>query len=218
MGSSRIEKIIDDIYEFVESCKPMAFSQTKVVVPKDELFDLLDELKLRTPDEIKKSLKVIAMKDKIIADAQEDAQGIISETKLKADRMVNDSDIVTEAYRRADEIMKHAQDEANEIIMEANRDAGQIRTGALSYAEDMLGEVEKVISHAYDTTKGRCDSLVESLRGNLEVLVNNRNEITAELKGTGKGSGDDGDGDNDSDDDDFDFDEDTFLEDIDQDE
>ena len=62
MGMSRIEQLIDDIYEFIESCKMQPLSQTKVIVPKDELYDLLDELKLRTPDEIKRYQKIIANK------------------------------------------------------------------------------------------------------------------------------------------------------------
>ena len=63
---SRIEQLIDEIEEFVESCKPQPFSQTKIIVPKDELFELLTELRLKTPDEIKRYQKIIANKDKII--------------------------------------------------------------------------------------------------------------------------------------------------------
>ena len=57
---SRIEQLIDEIEEFVESCKPQPFSQTKIIVPKDELFELLTELRLKTPDEIKRYQKIIA--------------------------------------------------------------------------------------------------------------------------------------------------------------
>ena len=46
MVSSRIEQKIEDIYAFVESCKPQALSQSKVVVPKNDLYDLLDDLHL----------------------------------------------------------------------------------------------------------------------------------------------------------------------------
>ena len=41
-ANSRIEQVIDDIYEFVESCKLQPLSQTKLIVPKDEMYDLLD--------------------------------------------------------------------------------------------------------------------------------------------------------------------------------
>ena len=89
MGASRIEQIIDEIYDFVESCKPQTFSQSKVIVPKDELYDLLDELKLRTPDEIKRYQKIIANRDSIIADAEEKAKALIEDAKRETDTMPN---------------------------------------------------------------------------------------------------------------------------------
>ena len=215
MGVSRIEQIIDEIYDFVESCKPQAFSPSKVVVPKDELYDLLDELKLRTPDEIKRYQKIIANRDSIIADAEDKAKGLIDDAKRETDKMINESDIMQEAFKRAQEVVRNAEEQANQIILEANEDAGQIRTGALSYAEEMLGEVEKVVNHAYESAKNRCESLVETLRGNLEVLENNRNEISAELRG---GSAEGEAVSEEPSLDDFNFDENTFLEDIDTDE
>ena len=216
MGASRIEQMIEEIYALVDSCKPMPFSANKVAVPKDELYDLLDELKLRTPDEIKRYQKIIANKDNIIADANDKANTIIEDAKRETDKMINESDIMQEAFARAEQVVRSAEDEANRILMEANEDAGQIRRGALSYAEEMLGEVEKVIDHAYESTKSRCDGLVETLHGNLEVLRSNRNEISSELNGrpeeTAEAAGTDGaqaDGS-----DDFNFDENTFLKDI----
>ena len=50
MQSSRIEQEIDDIFEFVESCRMQRLSSTKVVVPKDELYDLLDDLRRDVPE------------------------------------------------------------------------------------------------------------------------------------------------------------------------
>ena len=86
MGTSRIEQIIEDIYDFVESCKPKQFSSSRVIVPKDELYDLLDELKLRTPDEIKRYQKIIANRDTILADAEKQAEAITEEARLRTDR------------------------------------------------------------------------------------------------------------------------------------
>ena len=49
---SRIEQKIEDIYSFVESCKMQRLSATRVIVPKDELYDLLDDLRRDIPAEI----------------------------------------------------------------------------------------------------------------------------------------------------------------------
>ena len=71
---SRIEQLIDEIEEFIEGCKPAPFSSTKIVVPKDQLLELTTELRLKTPDEIKRYQKIIAQKDKIISDAKAQAE------------------------------------------------------------------------------------------------------------------------------------------------
>ena len=67
--SSRIEQIIDEIDEFIESCKFQPLSATKIIVNKEEIEELLRELRLKTPDEIKRYQKIISNKDAILEDA-----------------------------------------------------------------------------------------------------------------------------------------------------
>ena len=86
--SSRIEQIIEEIEEYVESCKYQPLSTTKIVVNKEELEELLRELRLKTPDEIKRYQKIISNKDAILADAQNKADAIIAEAQAKAREMV----------------------------------------------------------------------------------------------------------------------------------
>ena len=53
MNPSRIEKAIDEIYDYVENCKPAKLAPNKVTVAKDELYDLLDALRMCAPEEIR---------------------------------------------------------------------------------------------------------------------------------------------------------------------
>ena len=68
--SSRIEQIIQEIEEYVDSCKFQPLSTTKIVVNKEEIEEYLRELRLKTPDEIKRYQKIISNKDAILEDAQ----------------------------------------------------------------------------------------------------------------------------------------------------
>ena len=74
--SSRIEQIIEEIEEYIDSCKFQPLSTTKIVVNKDQMDELLRELRMKTPDEIKRYQKIIANKDAILADAQAKAESI----------------------------------------------------------------------------------------------------------------------------------------------
>jgi vacuolar-type H+-ATPase subunit H len=214
MGVSRIEQLIEDIYEFVESCRMQPLSTTKVIVPKDELYDLLDELRLRTPDEIKRYQKIIANRDAIIADAEEKAASIMAEAGEKAHSLINEHEIMQQAYYQANELVSKAAAEADKMIAEANQDANQIRTGALAYTEEMLTDVENILSNAYDSTKSRYDSLLNAIKGNLDIVINNKRELAAEQTYEEENNNKYQEETAQYSDDDFNFDENTFLEDI----
>ena len=224
MAISRIEQLIEDIYEFVESCKMSPLSQTKVVVPKDQLYDLLDELRLRTPDEIKRYQKIIANRDAIIADAEQRALSIQAEAREKAKTLVNENEIMQQAYYQANEMVSSASAQAEAMIKSANEDAEQIRTGALAYTNEILGDVENILANAYESARMKSEALVNSLRSNLEIVVNNKRELTEQLTPQPQQSTmishDDVSNEvasemDEYDDGDYNFDENTFLEDID---
>ena len=58
--SSKIEQIIDEIEEYIDNCKPHNFSSSKIVVNRDEIDELLTELRMKTPEEIKRYQKIIS--------------------------------------------------------------------------------------------------------------------------------------------------------------
>ncbi|WMJ87924.1 ATPase [Anaerocolumna sp. MB42-C2] len=214
MGASRIEQLIEDIYEFVESCRMQPLSTTKVIVPKDELYDLLDELRLRTPDEIKRYQKIISNRDAIIADAEEKAAAIMAEAGEKAHSLINDHEIMQQAYDQANELVSKAASEAEKIIADANNDANQIRAGALSYTDEMLSDVENILTNAYESSRTKYENLLNALKGNLDIVINNKNELkNSGQEYTNEESAAEQTGEEYSDDD-FNFDENTFLEDI----
>ena len=106
--SSRIEQIIEEIEEYVESCKYQALSTTKIIVNKEEIEELLRELRLKTPDEIKRYQKIISNKDAILADAQAKADNIIEDTKKQVQEMVKESEVMQQAYAQANETINSA--------------------------------------------------------------------------------------------------------------
>lgn len=157
------------------------FLQHQVVVPKDELYDLVDELRLKVPDEIKRCQKMIANRDAIIADAEERAAKIIADAKQQAEALVHDSEIMRQAYLQANEMVSRATQQADGIMQAVNRDAEQIRTGALAYTNDMLGEIERVMTAAYDDTRNKTEALLNSLHQNLEIVSENRRELCEDV-------------------------------------
>lgn len=215
MGASRIEQLIEDIYEFVESCRMQPLSSTKVIVPKDELYDLLDELRLRTPDEIKRYQKIIANRDAIISDAENKAEQILANTREKAKELLNEHEIMQQAYYEANEMIMQASQEAERLRREAQEEADQIRTGVLVYSNDILSELEKVVSAVYESSLSKYDGFINALANNLDLIRYNKQELMDQLY-PDNSSTDVNPSEPYQNDDEYNFDENTFLEDIDQ--
>lgn len=214
MGASRIEQLIEDIYEFVESCKMYPLSSTKVIVPKDELYDLVDELRLRTPDEIKRYQKIIANKDAILQDARDKADAMLAQAQEQTNALINEHEIMQQAYYQANDIVEQATREAEKILAAANHDANEIRQGAIAYTDDMLGDVERILANAYESTKSKYDSLLGSLKGNLDIVINNKKELNPSTQQPQSNFAEEEIAQTAESQDDFDFDENTFLDDI----
>lgn len=178
MAMSRIEQLIEDIYEFVESCKMQPFSSTKVIVPKDELYDLLDELRLRTPDEIKRYQKIIANRDAILADAEVKGKAIVEDADNRALSMINEHEIMQQAYEQGNSLVNNATLHAEKILNEANYEANQIRSSSLIYTNELLSSVESVVSNTYAQSNRDYEELISNLKGTLDLIRENKGELS----------------------------------------
>ena len=110
--SSRIEQIIEEIEEYIDSCKFQPLSTTKIIVNKDQIDELLRELRMKTPDEIKRYQKIIANKDAILADAQAKADSMLQEAQIQTSELVSEHEIMQQAYAQANEIVTAATEQA----------------------------------------------------------------------------------------------------------
>lgn len=180
-STSKIEQLIDEIEEFIESCKPQPFSQSKVIVPKDELYELLTELRLKTPEEIKRYQKVIANREKIIEDAQSQAEKMVEETNVYVNQLVEEHEIMLKAYDRAETVVSNANAQAEATINAANEDAENIRRGALEYTNELINNLQTVISNTLNIARTNYDGIMNGLSYNLEVLNANREAIDQQL-------------------------------------
>lgn len=178
---SRIEQLIDEIEEYVEGCKPAPFSQSKIIVQKEQLYELLTELRLKTPDEIKRYQKIIAQKDKIISDAQAQAEQMIEETTNYANALVEEHEIMLKAYEKAEQTINAANAQAEEIVAAANQNAEEMRMSALSYTQSLIGNIQEVVQRSLDIAKTNSEGLINGLSENLNILVSNNEALVSQL-------------------------------------
>lgn len=176
--SSRIEQIIEEIKDYIDSCKFQPLSTTKIVVNKEELEELLGELRMKTPDEIKRYQKIISNKDSIIQDAKNRAEAEIAEATAKAQQLVSENEVMRMAQEHAEELLERAQKQAQEIIDNATNDANSIRMSAISYTDEMLENLEKIMAHTMETAGAKYETFLNSIQSCYDIVNKNRQELS----------------------------------------
>ena len=182
--SSKMEQIIEEIEEYIDGWKFQPPPSTKIIVNKEELEELIAELRAKTPEEVKRYQKIISNKEAILADAQAKADQIIAQAQVQTNELVSEHQIMQQAYAQANEVVMIATKQAQEILDNATNDANNIRMGAMQYTDDILKNLESTISHAMDSSKARSDAYMSTLQGFLDVVTTNRAELnpTADIQ------------------------------------
>jgi ElaB/YqjD/DUF883 family membrane-anchored ribosome-binding protein len=132
--------LVDRLEELFNESRPIWFTHS-VVMDEDRLLDLIDQMRVSIPDEIKKSQQLMAQKDRILAQAQEEANRTIALAREKADKMVEKDPITQAAQTRAEQIVAQSRQECEQM----RRDADEyVRQSLLSFQGELEGVLNKV--------------------------------------------------------------------------
>lgn len=175
--SSRIEQLIDEIEEYIDGCKYQPLSNTKIIVNKEEIDELLRELRMKTPDEIKRYQKIISNKEAILDDARAKAEALINEATVHTNELINEHEIMQQAYAQANRVVTMATQQAQEILDNATMEANNVRMAAMQYMDDMLAHIENIISQSSQTASAHYENLIQSLNQYQDIIQSNRNEL-----------------------------------------
>lgn len=100
--------LVDRLEELLNQSRPVPFTHS-VVVDEDRMLDLIDQMRVAIPDEVKKSQQLLAQRDRILAQAQEEANRTLAIAREKSEQLVERDSIVQAAQARADQIILQAR-------------------------------------------------------------------------------------------------------------
>ena len=123
--------LVDRLEELFNESKPIWFTHS-VVVDEDRMLDLIDQMRVTIPEEIKKSQQLLSQRDRILAQAQEEANRTIALAREKAEKLV-ENDPVTQA----------AQIKAEQIIAQARMESELTKKETDAYILDSLAAMEQ---------------------------------------------------------------------------
>jgi hypothetical protein len=146
-----LHELIDQIEEEVDQSQKALFSTMHKIDP-DRILEIVDEMREELPKEIQQSRQLLADKQRILDDAQSQADHILSHARMRAEQLCEQDQIVILAKERAGEVLANAQQTAKEM-----------RASAKAYVEDLMHDIE-----------GYLDEYLQVVRKNLAAMEEKR--------------------------------------------
>ena len=149
--------LVDRLEELINHSRSILFTHN-VILDEDKMLDLIDQMRVAIPEEVKKSQQVLSQKDRVIAQAKEEADRTVNIAKEKSDKLTDRDNIVRDAKKKANQIesdaeirAKKTQDEADEYVAETltnleialERVLNQVRNGIFILEEDSSADPEQ---------------------------------------------------------------------------
>ena len=136
-NQATIEDLIDEMYDVLEKGWKMPMSGGKLFVDGEEVRQSLDEIKQEIPSEVQKARAIVADRAQILTEAQREAEGVVRAAEERARALVDQQEIV-----------RLAQQKANELIAQAQAKFKEMRKASNDYVDDLMRRTEESISES----------------------------------------------------------------------
>jgi F0F1-type ATP synthase membrane subunit b/b' len=136
--------LVDRLEELFNESRPIPFTNN-VIVDEDRMLDIIDQMRVAIPDQVKAAEKLLAERDRTLAQAQEEASRTVQLAREKSEGLMERDSIVEAAQTRADQIIEQAQLDAAATRREADQYIMETLTGLEIEMERIIGQVRNGI-------------------------------------------------------------------------
>jgi cell division septum initiation protein DivIVA len=133
--------LIDRLEEILNDSRPFPFTRN-VIVDEDKVLDLIDQMRVAIPEEVKKAQQLLAQRDRVLAQAQEEANRTLALAREKSEQLVERDAIVQAAHVRAEQ-----------IVAQAHADIQNTRRDADEYALETLTRLEMELDRSLNQVR-----------------------------------------------------------------
>ena len=141
--------LVDRLEELFNESRPIPLTHN-VIVDEDKFLDIIDQIRISVPEEVKKAQKIYSERDRVLAQAQEEANRTLNLARENATQLIDKEVVILESKRRAEQIIEQARVEADDI-----------RAGADQYSLDSLADLEMQIERLLNQTRNGIQVLSE---------------------------------------------------------
>ncbi len=137
MSDRNTEDIIGALYDMVQDARSMPLAADKCILERDKVLDMLDEIIAQLPSELKQSRTIVESRNELISQARREAEGILKDAQERAKQMVTREAVYAEAKKRSEDLVGQTQNRIN-----------QLRKAGNDYMDESLRQTEEAISKA----------------------------------------------------------------------
>jgi cell division septum initiation protein DivIVA len=139
-----ILQLVDRLEELFNQSRPIWLTHS-VIVNEDKFLDIIDQMRIAIPEEVKKAQQLYAQKDRVLAQAQEEANRTLELARQKAAELVEKEALVLEAQHRAAQIVDQSRAEADEVKGGADQYSHDVLLGLVQELERLLNQARNGI-------------------------------------------------------------------------
>lgn len=154
----RVLILLNELEDKMESASTVPLTG-KTIIDRDDILDILNEIRLQLPDEIKQAKWIKEERGKILNDAQEEAKRVVQNAQNESQMIMSDAKSQVDVLVDQHEITRLAKEKGESIINEAIDKADEIKAGSYYYADEVLENLQK------------------NLHKMMETVTDNRNEL-----------------------------------------
>ena len=142
MNEQHIEDIITELYDTIQDAKALPLGADKCILERDRVLDMLDEIIAQLPSELKQSRTIVESRNELIGQARREAENIIRQAQEKANQLIAQETIYQEAKRKC-----------QEMVIQTQVRMSDLRKASNEYMDDALRRTEEAISQSLDEVR-----------------------------------------------------------------
>ena len=140
--ASGVEELLDMLFEMIDEAKNAPLSSDKCVIERDRALDLIDDIRSQFPMELAEAKKMMARRAELESESKRRAESIVKAAEERARQIMSEESITLQAKQRANEMVQQAEERSRELKRSANE-----------YCEDALRRTEEAVAEAYNEIK-----------------------------------------------------------------
>ena len=143
-----LDELINRMYDMVQDAKGIPLAGEKCILERDQMLDLLDELRSTLPNDLQAAQDIVAKRNDLLASGKREAEAIRRKAEEDARQMVSETEIVVAARKKAKEVQGNA-----ELMRQAEERSRELKRSANEYCEDTLKRTEEAVALSLDEVR-----------------------------------------------------------------